>query len=685
MSGLAVKIRNRGGDFDKEQPQKATAEAPEQNCRFWSPATDSNSYSSRRSKKMTGIQRTLPRTTSLALFSVAVLTIASTRAQDTSNPSSWYKRYSVYPPYCSTPDEMAKRSVPPLQEDSRLGASRLVHVTAIMRHGARTPYKSMPCWKGYNQNPATAVWDCNLTTYTSPPPPDRIQQEEGAEFTVLENEGMFLFEKHYDTLSNPQYNLSNALNGTCQLGQLLMQGYQQEVTNGQHLRDAYVFTKHDQTHDPRLRLLDISGSSSQQNVWDHIYYRVDDDQRTILSGQLVLRGLLGTELNAYLQSNKRYPVLPLHTADRHRDIVDPNEAICPRLTELQERYRASREYRAFNESQEVQTLRHFQTHVLGTAGGDLDAGIDCLMTTICTDRPLPEAIDDYTGGDEDSERDFQPPQNLTDYGSNLFLRLYNYFVKDYVLAMLANDYEYARLSMAPLWAEIMDNINGVVKQEETICCPQRRIPKMAIFSGHDTTIIPLLASLDAYDNKWPSYASMVILEIHNINLDGQTNRQFYTTDYGFRLIYNGKVITHRMRPCPRNADICDAKILIDYISRFATRQPNCTRQHIVPQEHTDTVSRATELLSTQSGIASVVLLVLGSALFGAVGSYLYMSSLPRRGRLRRRKYRAAPSDSSESDGLALSRMDSGEQRYSDTVEDASSSGAEEAAINATLT
>ena len=84
-----------------------------------------------------------------------------------------YSRYEAYPPYCSAPDEMERRAVPPLSRGARDdGSSRLVHVTALVRHGARTPYAGAPayrCWRGYWDDAETGVWDCDLKTYTSPP------------------------------------------------------------------------------------------------------------------------------------------------------------------------------------------------------------------------------------------------------------------------------------------------------------------------------------------------------------------------------------------------------------------------------------------------------------------------------------------------------------------------------------
>lgn len=83
-----------------------------------------------------------------------------------------YNKYEKYPPYCSTPEEMEKRAVPPLQGNGNDGSSKLIHVTAIIRHGARTPFRGAPeykCWNGFWEDEETGVWNCDLKTYISPP------------------------------------------------------------------------------------------------------------------------------------------------------------------------------------------------------------------------------------------------------------------------------------------------------------------------------------------------------------------------------------------------------------------------------------------------------------------------------------------------------------------------------------
>lgn len=295
---------------------------------------------------------------------------------------TWYKRYPAYPEYCSLPAMMERRKIPPLKTDYRVGDTRLVHVTSVIRHGARTPYNAnLDCWNGYWE---TAVWDCNLTTFLAPP------------LTATgDKDVMFLFEKQYNALQPP---LSNELNGTCQVGQLLLRGFQQEIQNGKHLRNAYTFDGTNMEHDARMRLLDLT--STDPRPFELLKYRSDDDQRTLMSGQVLLRGLFGDEFVEHAKHEGSHPIIPLHTADRAVDILSPAEKQCARLVDIHKEAGQSHDYKAFVKSKETIQLRKFIDKELGNGVMQKDA-MDCIMTTMCTDRPLPQAIDDFGRNETD--------------------------------------------------------------------------------------------------------------------------------------------------------------------------------------------------------------------------------------------------------------------------------------------
>ena len=115
----------------------------------------------------------------------------------------------------------------------------------------------------------------------------------------------------------------------------------------------------------------------------NLRYRADDEQRTLMSGQILLRGLFGPEILA--DDNDETTIIRLHTGDYKKDVLVINKNICPRAADLEAEAYESEEFKRWNEtSVEVQIIRKFAQSKMG-----LDAiprGIlDCLMTTMCTD------------------------------------------------------------------------------------------------------------------------------------------------------------------------------------------------------------------------------------------------------------------------------------------------------------
>ena len=466
-----------------------------------------------------------------------------------------YAKYAHYPTYCSTPDEMNNRAVPPLRKQDD-GGSTLVHVTAIIRHGARTPWSGPPnmvCWEDYwAQSADTSVWDCDLFSYAAPPPPPHSYGTRDASMRSAD----FIFEKRYDASST-----KNALNGTCQLGQLLSRGYDQEITNGRILRNAYLYDDDEDDdgnvakNDPRMRLWDTTTTTTTKTTTraavgdmtkpiyhkSNLYYRADDEQRTLMSGQILLRGLFEKELligdhaaaaadttttaaaaaAANNNGSSTTAIIQLHTADYTNDILTPNPRLCPNTFNLFESAYTSDDYKRWTEHErvEINTIDKFiKSNMKLTNGvGALGNMIDCMMTTICTDRTLPSYINDYDGtlgptmfyyntdDEEDTTTTTTTPDNVdttsTNHNSNMFERIINLAVKNFTFAYKYNNGAFPKLGMGPLWYEIMSNISPIVNPPPTKDGSNKNPPpKFALFSGHDTTLMPLLASLG--DKVW---------------------------------------------------------------------------------------------------------------------------------------------------------------------------------------
>ncbi|CAB9509291.1 Pfam:Acid_phosphat_A [Seminavis robusta] len=495
----------------------------------------------------------------------------------------WYTTYSKYPEYCSTPDMMAERKIPSVQQDSRLGETRLVHVTTVIRHGARTPdVGGYQCWEGYWDNPETGVWNCDLKTQMAQPTPVDPDHSE-----------VVLFEKQYDALLDPDQGLSNGLFGTCQTGQLIQRGYDQQIENGRILRDAYCYDADLDVidHDPRMRLMDVNAQDNKPWNEPQLHLRSDDDQRVLVSGQTLVRSMFGPEIKEATNKGRQVNI-PVHLADRDKDVISIRESTCPRLTEIRENLEKSSIFKRYNNSKEAREIYKFVKKELKIKGKM--SILECLMTTVCTDRPLPDVLD-YEKSD-------------------MFDRMASFAYQGFNMHLLANNAEYSKLAMAPLWAEIMDKINLILNGDK-----HSPATRLALISAHDDTVASLMATLGIWkDDQWPPYATMFLIEIHEI-IDSRTDHAAFPSKFAFRLVHDGQVLTQKIKGCLDDAELCDINVFTDLVAGFSSRDRNC---------------KPKRKLSSDSGggalgpFYSFLLLLVGSAIGGAGMSYYLTGSIP---------------------------------------------------------
>lgn len=545
---------------------------------------------------------------------------------------NYYKRYPVYPTYCSIPEDMWKRSIPPINHGI-YSNSTLLHVTAVIRHGARTPWAAHTCWSDYwNSSMDTSIWDCELTTMTGVSFP-------GMEEHIKET-SMFLFEKRYDALQKtPQ--ITNVFNGTCQVGQLLLQGFDQELRNGKQLRDTYIRRESTRSGEQTLIndsmvLFDLtkglfSNKNTAMNIMTeqpyqhpYFYYRADDDQRTVISGQVLIKGLFGDLLHQHSFELERdinmtttnsniegriNPIIVVHTADRPRDILAPNNAVCPKLDDLERLALESEQYiKKFETSEEAQKMNKLMEVNLTNGVNFRAEALDCLMTSICSDKDLPTILRDYGSS-------LDPSFSNTE---NNFERLMNYSIQAYSYKLLYNNSIYSRMAMGPLWNSILENINHFLVPRKYFNDKENQYetPKLALFSGHDTTIMSLLASLgeQLWDGStWTPYASMFIIELHQlhgkeVNLVSFERNNLYPSEKAFRIVYNGIVLTPRIKGCPKFEDLCDITILIDLVTPFTELTQECSQ--------TQNEEKREEKYLNRIGISSLFLTIVISIVSG---------------------------------------------------------------------
>lgn len=601
------------------------------------------------------------------------ISASTTTATASTMLDQWYQKYPLYPEYCSTPSQLKQRAIPPLTKQDPTLSTSLLHVTAIIRHGARTPYDNHSCWKGWESQ----SWDCDLKTLTAPPSEQQIlllqqqqqqQEQQGGSITtststnVNETAAMFLFEKHYNALDNPPQ-LANFLNGTCQKGQLLLRGYVQELENGNMLRKTYmrdrdvvvVGQQQQRRQDPSIHddlvLFDLNEytdtNETQKKPYEepNLYYRSDDDQRTIMSGQVLLRGMFGDLIRQHSDQlgTQQDPIVKVHTADRERDVLSPNAEVCPKLNDLWNEAIRSREYvQTYVKSEESREMNHLMGILAGGGGGGKDNGgekgdyfreqaQDCLMTTICNDKDLPSILDDYGrhggGGDDDGSDDGGDGNGSKD--NNYFDRLNKYSFQPYNYVLRYNNAAYSKLAFGPMWVEILANMLPFVpafkwqmilpQMVKEVKKPSSNAPLLSLFSAHDTTILPILATLgeNVWDGQtWAPYASLIVIEVHKVGDDGD--------DRAFRLIYNGQVLTDRVDGCLKGLELCDVMYLFNQLRDVAVKDRDCASKSSTLTEDAMDVGK---VLLTKEGAAVLFILTI---LSGTMGGFLTFVFLTRR-------------------------------------------------------
>lgn len=429
---------------------------------------------------------------------------------------------------------MDERAIPPLPIDylQKYPTLHLLQSHVLLRHGARTPDHPSVCWTGYDE-----FWDCEITTLMAPHDlmDDDIRQGLGGMVSKAPGEGggQFLFEKIYDALQPPLY---NTLGGTCLTGQLIKRGYLQEFSNGRHLRDAYI------KGEAYQRLFANASYETGRPYGESTRFRGDDQQRILLSGQTVIRGLFDVAVDT---------VVPFHTAELKLDPIYTNKRICPRLREIERSVINSRVFQERNSSEEVREL----SVLLDSTNSNWDHIMDCLMTQKCNGRPVHPTYDDFTSDDDDS----------------VFSRIVRHHTFQKIHHYRADHAKYAKLAMGPLWAEIVSTLSVTLDRDvQTLSDMKRRnVPLLLLYSGHDSTLMPFLSTLgdDVWDGTWTPYGSTVIIESYALG----ANDYKFPSGKAFRIVFNGKPLTPKI--C--GAELCDLHKLLRQVRPFATWHRQC--------------------------------------------------------------------------------------------------------------
>jgi 2-phosphoxylose phosphatase len=318
------------------------------------------------------------------------------------------------PAYCSK--DMSERAIPPLDLETSEGM-KLKQVQVLIRHGARTPYTDHVCWKGYN-----IQWNnCNVS---------EIMEASPSSFTSATSAGTaeastyWRFRKLYDAYPNE-------LGGNCLTGQLISEGYDQEIRNGELLRSAYIGPEATAS----LRLFNTS-------VWEdlnqrEIYFRSDDEQRTLMSGQILVHSLFDL---------KNSEIVDWHTGDYLLDTLSPNSIVCPRLNDVAIAAEKSLQQKSKESVHEKDLEKRLESVFGSLSEGEWSWRYlqDCLMTTICSGKMA------------------HLPENLT---QELLDETVEHMERTYGFKSLFNNSEYSKLAMANTAFKIRTRLESAVQAD----------------------------------------------------------------------------------------------------------------------------------------------------------------------------------------------------------------------------
>ena len=271
------------------------------------------------------------------------------------------------------------------------------------------------------------------------------------------------------------------LRGNCASGQLTTKGYRQHYDLGQLYSSVYA------------SLLPKS------KVVGSLYVRSTDYPRTMMSAQGNVNGIL-----SHLPSNGVASNITVKTMDSDSDNMYSNYYICPYTTALLDSRMSSDKYQVY-----LKSIRPIQYEIaeLGYYGGhpeqvSIGGFCDICTTRTCHGFSLPPGV---------TRTLFQASCEAAQWQSGF---------------IYASE-ETAMWDIGSFWEELVNHMNVCVhsvKSGGTTCSPS-----FLLFSGHESTLYPMLASLQAYNGYFIPYASHMEMELYEG--DGHV---FY-----IRLLFNG--------------------------------------------------------------------------------------------------------------------------------------------------
>ncbi|KAJ2474320.1 hypothetical protein EV174_005623, partial [Coemansia sp. RSA 2320] len=421
-----------------------------------------------------------------ALYSVAALAavLAAAAKASPEGSSSFGTGVSAYA-FDDAAYSYCDAGYPVSQGYSAVPDAKLELVQVVVRHGDRTPVNLIP--------DDTTTWNCN-----------GIEENiylHGTDQPEKNSTGSFKQVIEIPTW-NKKYGFSNQVwRGTCDVGELTDRGKAQHRLLGSQLRGVYV---------DKLGFL-----PSQLNGTDDIYVRTTHIWRTKNSAESLL-GALWPE-----RSISPEAAIPIHTYPEQIETMYGNTGACPKLTAIAAQITNSDQFQDFLRSQGP--LMAKLIGILDVSGSSWrnswDGYVDVVQTRECHGLPLP--CSDRASAGTSTTPKCVTVEDAAQVRRNAHYE-YTFKFRDHPLSQ-----NYTRLAIGSLIGTLRDQIQDHIAGKTGSM-------KLALYSGHDSTVAPLLAALQASNRNmlWPPYASNLVFELWK-KTDGSRL---------VRVIYNGQVL-----------------------------------------------------------------------------------------------------------------------------------------------
>jgi len=408
---------------------------------------------------------------------------------------------------------------------------KLRSLQLVARHGDRSPVNILPYYDvAYEQCDNTATLGVVVGG-------GKVQQSGSMKRRrPLGNaSGFRMMEEHpwmdHVSITNPF--AQRLWQGNCMTGQLTARGQEQLQEIGAAMRSVYV---------DKLGYLPQTYSRKSTSF----FLRSTDVWRTRQSAQSLLSGLWPVSEEELAKNDPIDSTIPFYSFPQEVETMYNNAAACDALAKLQHEMQNES---AWKKHLDVPQVWAELDRVMGIGGmatfhSTFGSTMDNFYTRQCHDLPLPCARNNRSDCIQQELADFVYGQGDWEY--------------QYLYNASPRSKQLARLGISAFMAVIRDTLIARATGSD-------EAPDFVYYSGHDSTIGPVLGALNITGFRWPPYASNMLFELWQdpSAVDGAADHDA-ASSLSVRVVYNGVTLPIYAAGCCE--DLCPFSQFVDYLN-----------------------------------------------------------------------------------------------------------------------